>query len=128
MTVVTRLSVVCALLPLLAACGGGDGPPERFGSEETRLFAQEVIDGRRGFEDAIVGQTLRGDGVEVTVLPDGVLVGTALGRPFVGSWEHRRGVLCTSLSEPSPRRADDRRCYRAAVDGRAVTLAPLADG
>ena len=123
MSILFRLCVVCALL---SACGGPRAP-ETFSSEETRLYAEEAIDRRRDFRRAIEGQTLRGDGVDVTVLPDGVLVGTALGRPFVGSWRYRRGTLCTSLSEPDPRRAADRQCYRAAVNGREVTLVPVAD-
>lgn len=118
---VFRLCVVCALL---SACAR-NVPPETYAATETRLYADQVIDGRRDFRRAIVGHKLRGGGVDLTVLPDGVLVGTNLGVPFVGSWEYRRDTLCTSLTEPRPRRAADRRCFRVAVNGREVTLVPL---
>ncbi|PWR01750.1 hypothetical protein DKT77_16705 [Meridianimarinicoccus roseus] len=87
----------------------------------------DSLERRRAFNAAIVGHTLRGDGVDVTVAEDGALVGTHLGVPFVGSWEYRRGLFCTSLRSEDVRRAADRRCYRAATDGRSVTLVPVID-
>lgn len=114
-----------AMLP--AACGGGiDRGP--VAATETRLYAREGLDSRSDFETAVVGHELRGEGVDVTIAPDGRLIGTHLGRPFVGSWEYRRGLFCISMSQAEVRRADDRMCFQAAVSGREVILVPAQDG
>ena len=122
MSVVIRLCVVFALL---SACSGTPRPPERYPAVETQLYSRQVIDTRGRFEEAIVGHELQGDGVEVTVAPDGVLLGENLGRPFVGSWEYRRGEMCVSLTEDHPDGAADRQCFRTAISGREVTLVPV---
>lgn len=108
---------------LLSACAA---PP--FSSVDPIRDDADSLDRRRAFETAIVGQTLQGDGVDVTVLDDGALVGTHLGVPFVGSWEYRRGLFCTSLTGDRVDEAPDRTCYRAAVDGRQITLVPTVAG
>lgn len=104
---------------LLSACTA-----PQFSSIDPVRDDAEGLERRRAFEAAIVGHTLQGDGVDVTVLDDGALVGTHLGVPFVGSWEYRQGLFCTSLSGDRVRDAVDRTCYRAAVDGRQITLVP----
>ena len=113
---------VLGIVTLLSACG-----PERFASDDQERDTAEALDRKRDFEDAIVGKSFRGEGVDVTVTEGGALVGTHLGYPFVGSWEYRRGLLCTSLSSAEVRKAVDRRCYRAAIDGREVVLVPMAE-
>ncbi len=104
---------------LLSACAA-----QQFSSDDPVRDDADSLDRRRAFDAAIVGHTLQGDGVDVTVLDDGALVGTHLGVPFVGSWEYRRGLFCTSLAGDRVRDASDRTCYRAAVDGRQITLVP----
>ena len=118
MNVACRLGVVCILL---SACGGTPHRPEKVASVETRLYSREVVDSRREFQDAIVGHELRGDGVDVTVGPDGTLVGTYFDQPFLGGWDYRDGLLCVSMSQVEVRRAEDRRCFHAAVAGRSVS-------
>ena len=108
---------------LLSACAS-----QQFSSVDPVRDDADSLERRRAFESAIVGHTLQGDGVDVTVLDGGALVGTHLGVPFVGSWEYRRGLFCTSLSGDRVRDAGDRTCYRAAVDGRQITLVPTAAG
>lgn len=115
------------LFSALAACGSTAlRPPERVASDDHQLYATDLIDSSREFEDEVVGHRLRGEGMDLTVAPDGVLVGRMLGVPFVGSWDYRKGILCTSLTEPNVKRARDRTCFRAAVHGREVLLVPLA--
>jgi hypothetical protein len=111
---------VLSMIWLLSACAS----PE-LASTDTLRDDADSLERRRAFERAVVGQNLRGEGVDVTVLDGGTLVGTHLGVPFVGSWEYRRGLFCTSLSGADVSKASDRTCYRAAVDGRAVTLVPV---
>ena len=48
-------------------------PPEEAGSQETRLYTRDAIDTRREFREAIIGQELRGEGVDVTVGADGTV-------------------------------------------------------
>lgn len=108
---------------LLSACAS-----PQFSSVDPVRDDADSLERRRAFESAIVGHTLQGDGVDVTVLDGGALVGTHLGAPFVGAWEYRRGLFCTSLSGERIRDAVDRACYRAAVDGRQVTLVPTHAG
>lgn len=115
------LIVLGMIWPLLA-CSGPEIASDGSVGETT-----DSLERRRAFNKSIVGHTLRGDGVEVTVAEDGALVGTHLGVPFVGSWEYRGGLVCTSLSSRNVRRAADRRCYYAATDGRSVTLVPVAE-
>jgi len=115
---------LCVVCVLLSACGRPDSPPERVAATESRLYMGRTIDTRRAFEEALVGQALHGDGVEVTVAPNGRLVGQRLGRPFVGSWEYSDETLCVSLTSPDIRRADDRRCFHAALLGDDVILVP----
>ncbi|WP_139840007.1 hypothetical protein [Pseudoruegeria sp. SK021] len=118
--------VLCSILLALAACSSTAlRPPTMAASDDTQLHAMDLIDSSREFEAAVVGQRLKGSGVDVTVAPDGILVGRALGRPFVGGWVYRKGVLCTSLTEPNLKVAADRKCFRAAVHGREVFLVPL---
>lgn len=114
---------VLSMIWLLSACAAA----QRASTDVVRDDA-DTLERRRAFERAVVGQNLRGDGVDVTVLKGGALVGTHLGVPFVGSWEYRRGLFCTSLAGDDVRTAQDRACYRAAVDGREVTLAPINAG
>lgn len=120
-------SAVFAAFLVLAGCGGPPGPPEAVRSVETQLYARQGIDSRREFERAIVGHELSGSGVEVTVAPDGKLIGMHRGVPFVGSWEYRRDQFCTSLVSDRVRDAPDRRCFRAAVTGREVILVPIEE-
>lgn len=110
---------VLGMIALLSACGDPD-----IASDGSAGETAESLERRRAFNSAIVGHTLRGEGVDVTVAEGGTLVGTHLGVPFVGSWEYRRGLFCTSMRSQNVRKAADRRCYRAASDGRTVTLAP----
>jgi len=112
---------------LLAACSGDRGG-EPVASTETRLFSRDGIDNRSDFEDAVVGHELQGENVDVTVAPDGQLVGTFMGSPFVGGWEYRRGLFCISMTQRDVRRAPDRQCFQAAVSGREVILVPQAVG
>lgn len=118
---------LCVFLVLLSACGDPHQPPEEAGAEETRLYTRDVIDSRKEFRDAIIGQELRGEGVDVTVGPDGVLVGTYFGRPFLGGWDYDDGKLCVSLTTVELRRAEDRKCFHAALSGRSVLLVPVAE-
>ena len=120
-----RLCVVCVLL---SACAGTPHRPERASAVETRLYSRETIDSRSEFKDAIVGQQLRGEGVDVTVGPNGMLVGTYYGQPFLGGWDYRDGEFCVSLSKVEVRRADDRKCFHAAISGRSVLLVPADEG
>ena len=117
------VAIVVLLSAALSACGSDEREP--VDAEATRLYSREELDSRREFEEAVVGQELRGDGVEVTVAPGGALIGTHLGNPFLGSWEYRRGLFCVSLTSDNPRKAADRRCFRAAVHGREVILHPV---
>ena len=116
---------LCVVLVLLSACGDPHRPPEEAGSQETRLYTRDAIDTRREFRDAIIGQELRGEGVDVTVGADGTLVGTYYGRPVVGGWDYDDGEFCVSLTEVRLRRAEDRKCFHAAVSGRSVLLVPI---
>lgn len=116
-----NLFSVLSMIWLLSACTS----PEVASTDAVQDDAAG-LERRRAFERAVVGQKLKGDGVDVTVLDGGALVGTRLGVPFVGAWEYRRGVFCTSLSGADVRTAPDRSCYRAAVDGRKVTLVTVA--
>jgi len=111
---------VLIMIWLLSACSSAE-----FASTGAVRDDAVGLERRRAFERAVVGQKLQGDGVDVTVLEGGALVGTHLGVPFVGAWEYRRGMFCTSLGGGNVRTAPDRSCYRAAVDGRAVTLVPV---
>lgn len=113
---------VFCMIALLSACAS----PSR-DSDDSRLGTIAVLERRKAFEEAIVGHTLRGDGIEITIAEGGALVGTSLGQPFVGSWEYRRGLLCTSLLDDDVRDAYDRRCYRAALDGQGIILVPDFD-
>ncbi|QIE41770.1 hypothetical protein [Meridianimarinicoccus aquatilis] len=113
---------VLGMIVLLSACGNPD--VSSYGSVGETA---ESLERRRAFNNAIVGHTLRGEGVDVTVAEGGALVGTHLGVPFVGSWEYRRGLFCTSMRSEDVRRAMDRRCYRAASDGRTVTLVQTSE-
>lgn len=117
-----RMFTALGTIWLLSACAA----PELASTDAVRDDA-DGLERRRTFERAVVGHRLQGDGVDVTVLRDGALVGTHLGVPFVGAWEYRRGLFCTSLTGNAVRDASDRTCYRAAVDGRRVTLAPITD-
>lgn len=123
------VSQVAALLVsgLLAACSGDRGG-EPVAATETRLYSRDRLDSRSDFEEAVVGHELQGKNVDVTLAPDGQLVGTFMGSPFVGSWEYRRGLFCISMTQPDVRRAADRQCFQAAVAGREVILVPLAAG
>ncbi len=112
---------VLSMIWLLSACASPD-----FASTDAVRDDADSLERRRAFERAVVGHNLQGDGVDVTVLEGGALVGTHLGVPFVGAWEYRRGEFCTSLAGDDVRDAPDRACYRAAVDGRQVTLVPIA--
>lgn len=120
-----RLAAIAAL-STLAACGGDPRAPDEAASTETQLYERELIERRRQFREAIVGHKLRGNGFEVTVAPNGALIGTSLGEPFVGSWEYRRDQFCVSLTSQRVRRADDRQCFHAAINGREVILVPVA--
>jgi hypothetical protein len=115
-----KMSTLLITIWLLSACAA----PEVSSTGSVRDDA-DSLERRRAFERAVVGHNLQGDGVDVTVLEGGSLVGTHLGVPFVGAWEYRRGVFCTSLSGDDVRDASDRMCYRAAIDGRLVTLVPI---
>ena len=103
---------LCVVLVLLSACGDPHRPPEEAGSQETRLYTRDAIDTRREFRDAIIGQELRGEGVDVTVGADGTLVGTYYGRPFVGGWDYvripRHPTAYSSDIRPVAPRASDR--------------------
>ncbi len=123
-----RRSYVLLAAALVAGCGGMPRAPEQASSIETQLYARETIERRRAFEEAVVGHELRGNGIEVTVAPNGALIGTSLGVPFVGSWEFRRELFCTSLTSQDVRRADDRQCFRVAIAGRELTLVPTTEG
>jgi hypothetical protein len=114
-------SVLCMII-LLSACG-----QDRVASDDPQRDAAQALDRKRDFEKAIVGKSFRGEGVDVTVAEGGALVGTHLGQPFVGSWEYRRGLVCTSLSSVDVRKAADRTCYRAAIDRREVILVPVVE-
>lgn len=118
-----HLLMGCCTIWLLSACAS-----PQFSSVDPVRDDADSLERRRAFDAAIVGHRLQGDGVDLTVLEDGALVGTHLGVPFVGSWEYRRGLFCTSLSGDKVREAADRTCYRAAVDGRQVTLVPTHAG
>ena len=72
---------LCVVLVLLSACGDPHRPPEEAGSQETRLYTRDAIDSRREFRDAIIGQELRGEGVDVTVGADGVETVTTSSSP-----------------------------------------------
>jgi len=118
-----RLFTTLGMIGLLSACGA----PDLSSTDAVRGDA-DSLERRRAFESAVVGQLFQGDGAEVTVLEGGTLVGTHLGVPFVGTWEYRGGLFCTSMSGARVRDAPDKACYRAAVKGRRVTLDPLATG
>jgi len=117
-----RMFTTFGMIWLLSACAS----PELSTTDAVRGNAED-LERRRAFERAVVGHRLQGDGVDVTVLDGGALVGTHLGVPFVGAWEYRRGLFCTSLAGEPVRDAADRACYRAAVDGRRVTLVPIIE-
>ncbi|WP_193139301.1 hypothetical protein [Meridianimarinicoccus sp. MJW13] len=116
-------SLLCAAL---SACGPAD--PVVLSSDAPVQPGHQELDRGKAFRKAVVGYQLRGDGVDVTVEPDGLLVGTYLGKPFVGSWDYRRGRFCASLQEADLRRAADRRCFRVVTLGRRVILHPVAEG
>ena len=118
---------LCVVFVLLSACGDAAHPPETAAADETQLFTRDAIDSRREFREAIIGQELRGEGVDVTVGPEGTLVGTYFGRPFLGGWEYRDDLFCVSLTSIRVRRAEDRKCFHAAVSGRSVLLVPVAE-
>ena len=110
---------------LLAACAAPEPePPESFTTVDTQLYDSEVLETRKAFVDTIVGHRLRGDGVDVTVARDGLLIGTQFGKPFSGQWTFRDRKFCYSLTG-HPWTAKDRKCFRAALLGREVHLVPL---
>lgn len=115
--------LTCMLCAVLPACSSGDRP--EFSSESSALSDADELARRKAFEEAVVGHKLRGDGVDVSVEPDGVLVGTYLGKPFVGSWAFRRGIFCASMTAADIRKADDTRCFRAVTSGRTLILHPV---
>lgn len=119
--------VLCSVCAVLSACSDDPYRPDSLDADATRLYSRSDLDRRKEFEEAVVGHELRGDGVEVTVAPDGALIGTHLGKPFLGSWEYRRGQFCVSMTTDNPRRAPDRRCFRAAINGREVILHPIIE-
>ena len=114
------LCIGLCVLGLAAACGR-----QEVRSDGVALSEADAIAARRDFNSAVVGQNLRGQGFDLTVAEGGVLIGTHLGQPFVGSWEFRRGVFCTSLRGESVREASDRACYRVVTDGREVTFSAV---
>ena len=110
---------------LLAGCGSNAlRPPEEASATAVQMNATDHLDGKREFRRAVVGQRLRGDGIDVTVVEDGALVGRQFGQPFVGSWEYVNGAFCTSLRQNDVRNAKDRRCYNAAIHGNEILLSP----
>jgi len=111
---------LCAML-VLAACGSPP-PPDSFATTDTRLYDSTAIETRRAFEEAIVGHSLRGEGVDVVVAPGGVLIGQHYGNPISGAWVFRRGEFCYALDDRV--RRSSRRCYRVALVGRTVHLVP----
>ena len=116
------------ILLLLAGCAGETvRTPAPAPADAVEVSSAQALESRRAFESAIVGQRLAGDGVEVTVAENGLLIGRRFGQPFAGTWEFRKGVFCHSLSGEAVKRASDRRCLRAAVDGRTVHLVPTED-
>ena len=62
--------VVFGAIWLLSACAAPEVASDGSVGELT-----DSLERRRAFEDAIVGHTLRGEGVDVTVAQDGALVG-----------------------------------------------------
>jgi len=114
------------LVAVLAACGGPGLPerPDSFATTDTMLADSVALDSRNRFEQAVVGHSLRGEGVDVVVAPGGVLVGTQYGRPFNGAWIYRRGRFCYALEDRVTRR--NARCFHAAVVGRTVHLVPVS--
>lgn len=116
------------MLVLLAACAADPArPPEPAPADSIELSNARALESRRAFEAALVGQRLKGDGFEVTVAENGLLIGRRYGQPFAGTWEFRKGVFCHSLSGQTVKRASDRRCLRTAIDGRTVHLVPTQD-
>ncbi|MEO0860010.1 MAG: dihydrodipicolinate reductase [Pseudomonadota bacterium] len=84
----------------------------------TPAAAFEPIGSRDAFVSLVQGRQLSGDGVRLTVTPDGGIGGRAFGFRVTGSWRWEGGYFCRTINTAVRKLPDN--CQTVARDGNVL--------